>query len=90
MTIITIIIACIILYKSGIIKRFLAAVTIQDATQETKKPPELSGRERLEMQARFIVKRQGIEPDTVKYMSNGYLQAIINDYIKENYQGGQK
>ena len=88
MTIITIIIACVMLYKSGIIKRFLAAVTIQDAPKEPQKPPELTEREKLENKARFIVKRQGVNDDIVQYMSNGYLQAIINDYINENVRGG--
>lgn len=47
-------------------------------------PPVITEREKLEMQARFIIKKMGSDPDTVTYMSNGLLQAVINDYIKEN------
>ena len=46
-------------------------------------PPELSHRDRLEMQARIIVKKMGSNPDTVKYMSDKLLQALIIDYINE-------
>ena len=54
--------------------------------QPTRKqnPPELSQREKLEIQAKIIVKKMGSNPDTVKYMSDKLLQALIIDYINEN------
>lgn len=40
-------------------------------------------REQLEIQAAYIIKRQGANPYTVKYMSEDLLQAVIRDFIKE-------
>ena len=40
-------------------------------------------REQLEIQAAYIIKRQGANPYTVKYMSDDLLQAVIRDFIKE-------
>ena len=39
-------------------------------------------REQLEIQAAYIVGRQGHNPATVKYMGEDLLQALIRDYIK--------
>lgn len=50
----------------------------------TQAPPELSPRERLEIQAAAVVRQMGDDPRTVAYMSDGLLQALINDFIKCN------
>ena len=57
--------------------------TYHRKTKPVKQAPEISHRERLEIQARPIVKIMGSNPDTVEYMSEKLLQALITDYINE-------
>lgn len=92
---IIILVFILIFYKVGGIKKTLELVTIPEIPptaakhQETEKR-EISHRERLEIDARYVIIRQGQNPDTVKYMSDGLLQAIITDYKNTINQGGTK
>lgn len=52
-------------------------------TAEANLEIEKLNREQLEIQAAYIIKRQGANPYTVKYMSEDLLQAVIRDFIKE-------
>lgn len=83
-TIIFIIIFCFTLYKTGALRALLTRCTLENEKPAGAEPapPELTDREKLEMQARYIITRQGQNPDTAHYMSEGLLQSIINDYIK--------
>ena len=58
--------------------------TLHDTPRASPRYQEPTPRERLEIQARPIVAAMGSNPDTVKYMSDGLLMALINDYIKCN------
>lgn len=57
---------------------------LQAQQEKQPAPPELSERELLELQARPVIAAMGQNPDTVTYMSEHLLRALINDYIKEN------
>lgn len=94
-TILIIIIGSIIAYKLGLAKILLRAATLGPYYERPKKRPwryekirsyqnELSEREKLEKQAAIIVKAMGEDPRTVKYMGEGLLIALINDYTKIN------
>lgn len=93
-TIILILFSCWVLYKVGFAKRMLQAATLEnfppvrlpEVPQErlTPQPVQLSEREQLESQARIIVSRMGENPDTVKYMGESLLRALITDYTKCN------
>lgn len=86
-TIIIIIFACFCLYHTGAVKRWLQLFTIPDLgeVQESDTVPTLSDREKLEIEARYVVQKQGANPDTVIYMSDELLTALIRDYIKETH-----
>ena len=99
MTIIIIIVGCWFLYKAGVVGLFLDRFKLEEyhtqvetpGTQATTTGPKptqqndtLTEREKLEKAAAYIVEKSGHNPQSVKYMSVGLLQAVINDYIKEN------
>lgn len=77
------------IYHTGAVKTWLRLCTINEHTPlppekiTTPLPPELTEREQLEINARYVIAKQGQNPDTVKYMSDGLLQALVWDYIKE-------
>ena len=86
MIILLVIVICFILYKAGIINRFLAALkTGPDTAPEPnpepyQEPPET--REKWENEARYILTIQGkTNPDTVKYMGDEMLKRIVRDYL---------
>ena len=94
-TILLIIIGSFIAYKLGLARILLRAATIGPYYERPKKRPwryekirsyqnELTEREKLEKQAAIIVKAMGEDPRTVKYMGEGLLIALINDYTKIN------
>ena len=78
-TILLVVAACWILYKSGTVKRFLNGLQI-DSKQAPTPPPE--NRAKWENEARYILAKQGlINPDTVKYMGDEMLIHIVRDYL---------
>lgn len=96
-TILLIIIGSIVAYKAGLAKILLRAATLgprYEPPKKYKRPrrydkirsyhAEISEREKLEKQAAIIVKAMGEDPRTVKYMGEGLLIALINDYTKYN------
>lgn len=87
-TIFLVIFASFCLYHTGAVKRWLQLFAIPDfkecgPPEEVETVPEMSPRERLELEARYVVQKQGANPDTVIYMSDELLTALIRDYIKE-------
>lgn len=96
-TIILIIIGSFIAYKMGLAKTLLRAATLgprYEPPKKYKRPwkykkvkiyhEEITEREKLEKQAAIIVRAMGEDPRTVKYMGEGLLIALINDYTKYN------
>lgn len=94
-TIILIIIGSFIAYKMGLARILLRAATLGPYYERPKKRPwrfekvkryheEITEREKLEKQAAIIVRAMGEDPRTVKYMGEGLLIALINDYTKIN------
>lgn len=96
-TIILIIVGSFIAYKMGLAGVLLRAATLGPRYEPPKKykktwryekirsyQNELTEREKLEKQAAIIVKAMGEDPRTVKYMGEGLLIALINDYTKYN------
>ena len=82
MIILLVTITCFILYRAGAFKRFLAALkTAPDDTPKTYQDPP-DGREKWENEARYILARQGQNPDTVPLMGNELLKRIIRDYLE--------
>jgi hypothetical protein len=88
--IILIILFCWLLHRKGTFDKLLTACELDDMEQiersqktETENHPPTE-RQRLEMQARIVVSQIGENPDTVVYMGDGLLQALINDYTREN------
>lgn len=84
-----IIITCLILYKSGLIARLLDSFRLEaepaTVTTAAEAPPqkEITDREQLEIQARYILTYQGYDhPETVEYMGDTMLLQIINNYCK--------
>ena len=84
-----------VLYKAGIIKRFLNALIIDAGPAENMTPgpepvePEEAPpgppetREKWEAEARYILSIQGkTNPDTVRYMGDEMLQRIVRDYLQ--------
>ena len=97
--ILIIIITCFIMYKTGfcgwLLDRFTIPVYENETTpapapvliSQEKKPvidENITEREKLEKQAAAVVVAMGEDVRTVVYMSDGLLQALINDYIKYN------
>jgi hypothetical protein len=85
--IIVIIITCLILYKSGLIVRLLDTFRLEPETLTAPEPTppqkEITDREQLEIQARYILTYQGYDhPETVEYMGDTMLMQIINNYCK--------
>lgn len=88
-TIFIISLVCWMLYKVGAVGGFLNACKLQDETPgETLEThytaPPITEREQLERQAAVIVTAMGEDARTVKYMSDGLLKALINDYTQAN------
>lgn len=91
--IILVFLICWLLHRKGTFDKLLTACELDDMEQievsersqetETESPPPTE-RQRLEMQARIVVAQMGENPDTVVYMGDGLLQALINDYTREN------
>ena len=83
-----------IIYKAGCVKWLLKTAVIQEPEpvkrssrnqlQKIQEPPQISEREKLEKQARIIVSRMGENPETVKYMGESLLRALITDYTNCN------
>lgn len=96
--IIIIIITCFIIYKFGFCGWLLDRFTIPDYETEITPGPAhyiqekttpvihetITDREKLEKQAAAVVAAMGEDSRTVVYMSDGLLQSLINDYIKNN------
>lgn len=97
--ILIIIITCFIIYKYGFCGWLLDRFIIPGYENETTPAPapvlisqenapvmdeNITDREKLEKQAAVVVAAMGEDARTVKYMSDGLLQALINDYIKYN------
>lgn len=73
-----------------------AAVIAGSDVQKTPRPAAVSAdvneepletltdREKLEKRAAVVVAAMGEDPRTVVYMSEGLMQALVNDYIKCN------
>lgn len=80
-----------ILYKIGYATKLLNNFILEEIPLPQNKPNntvsmsrEISEREQLEIQARYIVKKMGDDPRTVKYMGDDLLRALIKDFIKES------
>ena len=92
--IIIILLGSFALYKMGFARKLLQAATIENIPRPTAPtiqfntaPPKeehITEREKLESQARIIVSRMGENADTVKYMGDNLLRALINDYTTAN------
>lgn len=90
MTII-IILVCFVFYQFGGARWMLEKFKIKSLQENEPTPPPrkeqvepLTDREKLEKVAGYIVQREGHPADTVKYMSDALLMALINDYTSEN------
>ena len=92
--IIIILLGSFALYKMGFASKLLQAATIENIPRPTAptiqfntatpKEEHISEREKLEKQARIIVARMGEKPETVKYMGESLLRALITDYTNSN------
>ena len=81
-----------LLYKGGAARKWLDHFRIAEFDPITEDTPEIENlvnldemqreREQLEIQAAYIIKQQGHNPYTVKYMGDDLLRALIKDYIK--------
>ena len=58
--------------------------TLHDTPRAAPRYQEPTPREKLEIQAAAVVRQMGDDPRTVAYMSDGLLQALINDFIECN------
>lgn len=86
MIILFIIILCFILYKSGTVSRFLAALQTEPDTppepipEPHPEPP--NNRATWENEAYYILAIQGrVNPETVRYMGDEMLKRIVRDYL---------
>lgn len=92
--IIIILFGVLILYKAGFARKMIQAATLENIPpvrvpelpqiRLKPEPVQLSEREKLERQARIIVARMGENPDTVTYMGENLLRALIIDYSNTN------
>lgn len=92
--IIIILLGSFALYKMGFASKLLQAATIENIPTPTAPPIKLNiatpkeehttEREKLESQARIIIARMGENPDTVAYMGESLLRALIIDYTNIN------
>ena len=75
---------CYLLYKSGSMKKLLRGFEIEpDPIPEPQHPPEpQEGRQKWAVEAAYILKQQGQNPETVKYMGDEMLIAIRRDYLR--------
>ena len=79
-----IIITCLLLHRSGIINKFLTACKVSadpEPIPETPPAEPEEGRKKWETEAAYILKRQGMNPDTVQYMGDEMLMNIIREYL---------
>lgn len=79
-----VIITCLLLHRSGVINKFLTACKVgADPEPITETPPTQpeEGRKKWETEAAYILKRQGLNPDTVQYMGDEMLMNIIREYL---------
>ena len=91
--IILIVLVSYLIYKTGAARKWLNHFRLSELEYiEEMDPPEIENlvnldemqreREQLEIQAAYIIKQQGHNPYTVKYMGDDLLRALIKDYIK--------
>lgn len=79
-----IIITCLLLHRSGVINRFLIACKMSTDPEKIPETPPAEpeeGRKKWETEAAYILKRQGMDPDTVQYMGDEMLMNIIREYL---------
>jgi glycosidase len=67
-----------------LVRNWLSLFEMHDTPRTVSRYQEPTPRERLEIQAAAVVRQMGDDPRTVAYMSDGLLQALINDFIKCN------
>lgn len=73
-----------LLYITGAARRVLNACKLSsdpEPTHETPPAPPKEGRKKWETEAAYILKRQGMDPDTVQYMGDEMLTNIIREYL---------
>jgi hypothetical protein len=64
--------------------KFLTACKVSadpEPTHETPPAAPEEGRKKWETEAAYILKRQGMDPDTVQYMGDEMLTNIIREYL---------
>ena len=78
-----IVITCLLLHRSGVMNKFLTACKVSTDPEPTETPPAEpeEGRQKWETEAAYILKRQGMNPDTVQYMGDEMLINIIREYL---------
>ena len=75
-----VIITCLLLHRSGVMNKFLTACKVSaDPEPIPETPPD--SRTTWETDARYILAKQGQNPDTVAYMSDAMLTNIIREYL---------
>lgn len=67
-----------------LVSKWLSLFEMHDTPRTAPRYQEPTPRQKLEIQAVAVVQQMGNDPRTVKYMSDGLLQALINDFIKYN------
>lgn len=67
-----------------LVNKWLSLFEMHDTPRAAPRYQEPTPRQKLEIQAAAVVRQMGDDPRTVVYMSDGLLQALINDYIKYN------
>ena len=79
-----------LLYRFGVVRRFLNLLKVPDSTDPTPPPkmteaPPIPERIRLEETCKYILQMQDYEhPETVAYMSDAMLNQIISNYLKKS------
>ena len=85
MVLLLVLILCIVLYKTGSMNKLLTACELSDSPEYIEELNELAepeeGRQKWETEAAYILKRQGMDPDTVQYMGDEMLMNIIREYL---------
>lgn len=77
-----VIIACLILYRSGVVRGFLKLFRVTtEPKPETPPTAPKDDRTQWEADASYILASQGLNPDTVPLMGDELLKRIIRDYL---------
>ena len=84
-TVIYITIACLLLKRSGLMKRFLDRLKLPEAPEANQEPTPPT-RQQLQANAIYILESQGLTTEGVKYMSNRILNDIISEYLNDRSQ----